>query len=94
MKNILYLLLKYFFGVTETNSRDIGQPRKILVIRQHNQLGDLLACISVFRALKEKFPSANVSVIVSPANKTALHKVNLLMNFLCLIKVKLFHLCT
>lgn len=74
MKNILYLLLKQFWGLKENTSRELGQPKEILVVRQHNQLGDLLACVSVFRALKEKFPSAEVAVIVSPANKNALHK--------------------
>ncbi|MFA4922711.1 MAG: glycosyltransferase family 9 protein, partial [Ignavibacteriaceae bacterium] len=74
MKKILYSLLKQFWGLKEITSREIGQPKKILVIRQHNQLGDLLACVSVFRALREKFPSAEVAVIVSPANKNALHK--------------------
>jgi len=74
MKNLLYPFLKLFWGLDENNSREFDQPKKILIVRQHNQLGDLLACISVFRALKEKFPSAEVSVIVSPANKNALHK--------------------
>ncbi len=74
MKNILYALIKLFWGLEENPSREIGNPKKILVVRQHNQLGDLLACMSVFRALKEKYPSSELSVIVSPANKDALHK--------------------
>ncbi|MFA6980322.1 MAG: glycosyltransferase family 9 protein [Ignavibacteriaceae bacterium] len=74
MKNILYSLIKIFWGLEENPSREIGNPKKILVVRQHNQLGDLLACVSIFRAIKEKYPSAEVSVIVSPANKNALHK--------------------
>lgn len=74
MKNLLYSLLKRFWGLKEISSRDIGKPKKILVVRQHNQLGDLIACVSVFRALKEKYPLAEVAVIVSPANKNALHK--------------------
>lgn len=63
-----------FLGLGENPSREIGKPKKILVVRQHNQLGDLLACVSIFRALKEKYSSSEVSVIVSPANKNALHK--------------------
>ncbi len=74
MKNIVYSLIKMFLGLEENPSREIGIPKKILVVRQHNQLGDLLACVSIFRALKEKYPSAEVSVIVSPANKNALYK--------------------
>ncbi len=49
-------------------------PRKILIIRQHNQLGDLLASSSLFRALKKKFPLSHITLIVSPANKDAVTK--------------------
>lgn len=74
MKNLLYSLINLFLGLVENPNREIGIPKRILVVRQHNQLGDLLACVSIFRALKEKFPSSELSVIVSPANKNALHK--------------------
>lgn len=74
MKNLLYSLINLFFGLEENSNREIGIPKRILVVRQHNQLGDLLACVSIFRALKEKYPSSELSVIVSPANKNALHK--------------------
>jgi len=74
MNNLLYSLINLFWGLEENPGREIGIPKKILVVRQHNQLGDLLACVSIFRAIKEKYPSSEVSVIVSPANKNALHK--------------------
>ncbi|MDP3147621.1 MAG: glycosyltransferase family 9 protein [Ignavibacteria bacterium] len=74
MKNLLYSFLNLFWGLEENSDREIGKPERILVVRQHNQLGDLLACVSIFRAIKEKYPSTEVSVIVSPANKNALHK--------------------
>ena len=74
MNNLLYSLINLFWGLEENPDREIGMPKKILVVRQHNQLGDLLACVSIFRAIKEKYPSSEVSVIVSPANKNALHK--------------------
>ena len=74
MKNLLYSLINLFLGLEENPDREIGIPKRILIVRQHNQLGDLLACVSIFRALKEKYPAAQLSVIVSPANKNALHK--------------------
>ena len=90
MKKILYSFLKYIWGLEVNLSRDIGQPKKILVIRQHNQLGDLLACVSVFRALKEKYPSAKVAVMVSPANKNALHKSKFIDELFVFDKKRMF----
>ncbi|MCK9425600.1 MAG: glycosyltransferase family 9 protein [Ignavibacteriaceae bacterium] len=90
MKNILYSLLKKFWGLKENYSYEVGQPKKILVVRQHNQLGDLLASVSVFRALKEKFPSAKVAVIVSPTNKNALHKSKFIDELFVFDKSKIF----
>ena len=51
--------LKLFLSVDENSSREIGNPKKILVVRQHNQFGDMLASVSLFRAIKEKFPEAH-----------------------------------
>jgi len=90
MKNILYLLFKKFWGVEVNHSKDIGLPQKILIIRQHNQLGDLLACVPLLRALKEKYPSASVTAILSPANKNALHKSKFVNELFVFDKSKLF----
>ena len=55
-------------SVPENNSRDIGTPNRIIIVRQHNQLGDLLAGVSLFRAIKETYPSCSITLIVSPFN--------------------------
>ena len=65
---LVYSFFKIFFSVEENNSRDIGTPKKIIIIRQHNQLGDLLASVSLFRALKETYPECQITLIVSPIN--------------------------
>jgi ADP-heptose:LPS heptosyltransferase len=66
--NIVYSFFKLFFSLEENKSRNIGSPKKILIVRQHNQLGDLLAGVSLFRALKETYPESHVSLVVSPFN--------------------------
>ncbi|MEO8233075.1 MAG: glycosyltransferase family 9 protein [Ignavibacteriota bacterium] len=70
----IHSILKKIFAVEENPSKNLGDVKKILVIRQHNQLGDMLAGISLFRALKEKYPNSHLSIIVSPNNKAAIIK--------------------
>lgn len=53
---------------------DLGTPKDILIIRQHNQLGDLLACVPLFRAIKEKYPECRLTVVLSPQNYQGLVK--------------------
>lgn len=78
MSNFLYPLFQKFLSVPENTSRIIGKPKNVLVVRQHNQLGDLLAGVSIFRALKEKYPECKITLIVSPANYSAVAKNKLI----------------
>lgn len=47
-------------------------PRRILVVRQHHQMGDMLLATPVFRALKETFPRCWVGVVASRVNAEVL----------------------
>ena len=67
-------LFKILFSVKENPATSIGKPKNILVVRQHNQFGDLLASVSLFRALKETFPDSRLSVIASQQNYYAVTK--------------------
>ena len=62
------------FSVDENKSRDLGNPKKFLIVRQHNQLGDLLASVSLFRAVKETYPDSHLTLIASPINYPGLIK--------------------
>ncbi len=61
-------IIKSLTAIEENPDRNIGTPKEILVVRQHNQFGDLLASVPLFRALKETFPDSKVTLIVSPQN--------------------------
>jgi len=44
------------------------QPSRILVVRQQNQMGDMVCATPVFRALRETFPDARIALVTSPVN--------------------------
>ncbi|UCH85450.1 MAG: glycosyltransferase family 9 protein [Candidatus Latescibacterota bacterium] len=48
------------------------QPKRILVIRQHNQMGDMLLATPALRAVKSSFPGAELSVVSAPINRGVL----------------------
>ena len=72
--NFVNSLSRRLFEVKEDHSLDLGNPRKFLIVRQHNQLGDLLAGVSLFRAIKETYPESHITLIVSPFNFPGLVK--------------------
>jgi ADP-heptose:LPS heptosyltransferase len=51
---------------------NLGQIKKAIVIRQHNQFGDVLCTIPLLRALKMKFNLTELAVVVSPQNIDAI----------------------
>ncbi len=84
-------IIKKLTAIPESKSKDIGNPKKILVVRQHNQFGDLLASVPLFRALKETFPEAYVTVIVSPDNYYAITKNEFIDKYFVFNKKRLFN---
>lgn len=51
---------------------DKNKPYKILIVRQHNQLGDMLLSNSLFRAIKESLPNSFLAVVASKENFAAI----------------------
>lgn len=74
LSKLIYVAFEKTLSVQQNNSPDIGNPRNFIIIRQHNQLGDLLSGVSVFRAIKETYPDSNITLIVSPSNYPGLVK--------------------
>lgn len=71
---MLNYILKLFLGLKEHEGRVLGFPKKFLIVRQHNQFGDMLANVSIFRAIKETYPESEITLIVSPQNFYAITK--------------------
>lgn len=82
-------LLKKFLAAPELTDQSIGTPQKILVIRQHNQFGDLLASVSLLRAIKESFPSCHLTLIASVENHQAVIKNEFIDNLVIYDRRKL-----
>ncbi len=75
LRKMLYLLFKKNSRNLPSSNELLGyipQNPKILIIRQHNQLGDMLLSCSLFRAIKEKLPKAALYVLASPENYHAI----------------------
>ena len=47
---------------------DATRVRSILVVRQHNQLGDMLCVVPLLRALRAGFPDSRLVLLTSPVN--------------------------
>lgn len=89
--NLILSILKKLFEVPENHSTDLGHLKKILIVRQHNQLGDLLAGISLLRAIKEKYPDSSITIILSKENYKGLLKNRLISELFIFDKSKLFN---
>lgn len=89
--NLLLTLFKKLFEVQENNSTDLGELKNILIVRQHNQLGDLLAGVSLLRAIKEKYPQSQITIILSKENYKGLLKSRFVNELFVFDKTKLFN---
>ncbi len=85
------LIFRTLLSKKPTDNRNLNNPHKFLVIRQHNQLGDLLAGVSLFRAIKETYPGSHITLIVSPFNYPGLIKNRFIDRMFIFDKKKLFN---
>ncbi|MBK8552624.1 MAG: glycosyltransferase family 9 protein [Ignavibacteria bacterium] len=68
-------MLKYIFkifgrsdapvDVSKINPKEV---KNILIVRQHNQLGDMLCSVPLFAAIRKRFPKAHITLVASPIN--------------------------
>jgi len=45
------------------------RPRRILIVRQHNQMGDMVCATPGFRAIREAWPAAETALVTAPVNR-------------------------
>ncbi|HEX9658352.1 MAG TPA: glycosyltransferase family 9 protein [Bacteroidota bacterium] len=68
LKRLFAFLFRIIFRSNPYRNLAAFHPKAILVVRQHNQLGDMLCAVPLLRSLREKFPKAFISLITSPVN--------------------------
>jgi ADP-heptose:LPS heptosyltransferase len=42
--------------------------KNILVVRQHNQIGDMLCSLSLYKAIKKKYPESHITLVAAKTN--------------------------
>jgi heptosyltransferase II len=67
---VLLGILKIFFRAKPVHQDHLipGNVENILIVRQHNQLGDMLCSVPLFAALRGRFPEAHITLVASPIN--------------------------
>ncbi len=45
------------------------RPRCILIVRQHNQMGDMVCATPALRAIRETWPAAEIALVTAPVNR-------------------------
>jgi ADP-heptose:LPS heptosyltransferase len=68
-------MLKQLFRILGRSEKPVNisdiEPSKvknILIVRQHNQLGDMLCSVPLFAAIRKRFPDAHITLVASPIN--------------------------
>lgn len=67
---MLKFILK-IFGNFEKNfdtQIETDKVKNVLIVRQHNQLGDMLCSVPLFAAIRKKFKNAHITLVASPIN--------------------------
>jgi len=70
LKRLLEAVLRPFLPRPKTRLSEIqaSRPRRVLVVRQHNQMGDMLCATPALDAVAATFPGARTLLVTAPVN--------------------------
>jgi ADP-heptose:LPS heptosyltransferase len=49
-----------------------GTVKRLLVVRQHNQMGDMLLAVPAFRGIRKRFPNAHITLLAASINSAVM----------------------
>ncbi|MBN1231916.1 MAG: glycosyltransferase family 9 protein [Candidatus Coatesbacteria bacterium] len=70
-KEILVKVLEYLLSQKSKQLKDV---RKILIIKQHDQIGDLIQILPTIKSLNDNFPDAEFYLLARPYTKDIMHE--------------------
>ncbi len=67
------MALKLLKSISKTRNISAGKispdkVKNVLIVRQHNQLGDMLCSLPLFASVRKEFSSAEITLVASPDN--------------------------
>lgn len=70
LRKFILKLLKVFIKskTLKVENININFIHRILIVRQHNEIGDMLLATPLFSAIRKKFPDSFISLIARPRN--------------------------
>lgn len=68
VKAMALALARALFRQRQPDPLRPGSVARILIIRQHNQLGDMLCATPLLRAVRQRYPDAFLALLTSPVN--------------------------
>ncbi|MBN2184867.1 MAG: glycosyltransferase family 9 protein [Candidatus Krumholzibacteriota bacterium] len=74
LKIILARVFSFFFRSGRISPEEFKRKKisKLLVIRQHDQMGDMLLAVPALRGLRKRYPDALISLVASAVNSRAM----------------------
>jgi lipopolysaccharide heptosyltransferase II len=90
VKAILFGFLRIFIHVRKCTTVPRASVKNILVIRQHNQLGDMICVTPFLRALRTTYPDAYLALLAKPMNAEILRGSTFLDEVIVYDKARFF----